>query len=72
MINLKAFFYPWNLNLEPLVKSIFLNTIYFAHMFSSSFLDFFKMFGKDFSFIPQNKDKFGYFNSTINDFKFIL
>jgi hypothetical protein len=26
MIDLKAFFYPWNLNLEPLLKSIFLNT----------------------------------------------
>ena len=44
--------------------------IYFAHLFSSSFLDFFKMFSKDFSFIPQNKETFGYFDSTINDFSF--
>lgn len=44
--------------------------IYFAHLFSSNFLDFFKMFGKDFSFIPQNKEKFGYFDSTINNYNF--
>ena len=29
------------------------------------------MFGKDFSFIPQNKETFGYFDSTINDFSLL-
>lgn len=39
--------------------------IYFSHTFTSDFSDIFKMFLKDFSFIPQNKDKFGYIDSTI-------
>jgi len=39
--------------------------IYFSHSFTSNFSNIFKMFFKDFSFIPQNKDKFGYIDSTI-------
>ena len=42
--------------------------IYFSHSFTSNLSDIFKMFFKDYSFIPQNKDKFGYFESTILDF----
>ena len=44
--------------------------IYFAHSFSSNFSDIFRMFIKDFSFAPQNKAQFGYFNSNITNFKF--
>jgi hypothetical protein len=40
--------------------------IYLAHSFSSNIFDLFKMCVKDYSFISQNKDKFGYFDSTIN------
>ena len=35
----------------------------------SNFFQKIKMLMKDYSFIPQNKDKFGYFNSTINNLK---
>jgi GR25 family glycosyltransferase involved in LPS biosynthesis len=35
----------------------------------SNFFQKIKMLMEDYSFIPQNKDKFGYFNSTINNFK---
>ena len=43
--------------------------IYFAHLFSSNFFELFKMAVKDYSFISQNKKKFGYFDSTINNLK---
>lgn len=45
--------------------------IYLAHSFSSDFFELFKIFSKDYSFIPQNKDKFGYFDSTITNFNII-
>jgi len=45
-----------------------INPIYFAHLFTN-FSQLFTMVMKDYSFISQNKDKFGYFDSTINDFK---
>ena len=48
-----------------------IKNIYLAHAFSSNFSDLFKIFGKDYSFIPQNKDKFGYFDSTITNFKLL-
>jgi GR25 family glycosyltransferase involved in LPS biosynthesis len=48
-----------------------IDTIYFAHSFSSNLFDLFNIFSKDYSFIPQNKDKFGYFDSTITNFNII-
>ena len=40
--------------------------LYLAHSFSSNLSELFKMCIRDYSFIPQNKSKFGYFDSTIN------
>ena len=48
-----------------------ISPIYLAHILSSNhnFFEKIKILMKDYSFIPQNKDKFGYFDSTINNFK---